>query len=113
MLIELKNTFMGFSQNCKLNVENKMDGVHIEIIEAEYPNLINDNVIRYLVNRFKGTYDNGVHSLADCNFCAKRGFLAVEIDRLEKRLEEAKFIQKLAKRKNVMVFDRRNTQEGL
>ena len=40
MIIELRRSTFGFPYDCKLNVENKMDGVHIEVLEAEYPSLI-------------------------------------------------------------------------
>lgn len=106
MIIEFKRSTFGFAQDCKLNVENKMDGVHIEVIEAEYPSLINENVVCHLVNQHRGEYDEGVHSISGCNKSANSGFLADEIKYLEERLEKAKFAQKLAKRKKVFVFDR-------
>ncbi|AUR89990.1 hypothetical protein NVP1135O_61 [Vibrio phage 1.135.O._10N.222.54.B6] len=106
MEIELRRSTFGFSYDCKLNVENKMDGVHIEILEAEYPSLINENVICHLVNQHRGEYDESVHTMRAYNKCANSGFLAKEIAYLEERLEKARFAQKLAKRKKVLVFDR-------
>ena len=108
MIIELRRSTFGFPYDCKLKVENKMDGVHIEVLEADYPSLINENVICHLVNQHRGEYDEGAHSIKSYNKCANSGFLAKEIEYLEERLERARFAQKLAKRKKVLVFDKTN-----
>jgi len=101
MKIELRKSTFGFNQDCKLEVVNKMDGVHITVIESEHPTLIDIDVIAHMVNAHKPPYQEwaGKYNLSDI----ANGWLADEIKRAENELESMKFAQKLAKRKKLFV----------
>lgn len=110
MKIEFHKSMFGFSQDCTLEVTNKSDGVHIEIIKAKYPSSIKgEKVVSRLVNDHKSEHDISCLSMRDCKESANKGFLAFEIAHLEERLARAKFAQKLAKRNKIFVFDRTAT----
>lgn len=105
MIIELQRSIFGFNQDCTLDIENKSDGVHITVLKAKYPTLIDHDVICHLVNLHKNQYQVGCNSVRSCKESANKGFLAEEVSRLEFELATARFTQKIAKRNKVIVFD--------
>ena len=103
MIVELRKSTFGYDQNATLEIENKMNGVHITVIKAEYPALINHGVIEHIVNSHRGPYGDYCHSFSDCKKAANTGFLAKKVADLEAALEDARFAQKIAKRNKLFV----------
>ena len=106
MRIELWKSTFGYRQNCTLDVVNKSDGVHIRVIKAEHPSLVGEDVVFYLINEHRGTYDCSVTSMKEAKQAANNGFLAYQVEILTEQLNRAKFAQKIAKRNNVFVHDK-------
>ena len=107
MNYDIRKSLFGYEQNCKVTVTNKSDGVCIEVLEADYPNLINYNLICHLVNQVRPEYKNKCYSIKDLNDAAKKGgWLHEKVIETEEYLEDLKELKKLASRKNVFTFDK-------
>lgn len=106
MRVKFQKTSFGYTQDCELEITNEHDGVHIRVIEAEYPNLIGGNVIDQLVNRHRGAHDAWVGNKRQRKEAANSGFLHEKIKYLEDELEKAKFAQKIARRNKIFVDGR-------
>ena len=106
MKIELWKSTFGYRQDCTLEVVNKSDGVHINVIKAKYPSLVNEDVIFSLVNDHRNTYDRTVTSMKEAKQAANNGFLDYQVRILTEQLNRAKFAQKIAKRNKVFVHDK-------
>lgn len=110
MKIELRKSTFGYRQDCTLEVNNKGDGVHINIIKANYPSLINEDVIFRLVNDHRREYDPSVTTMREAKFAANNGFLDYQVRTLTEQLERAKFVQKIARRNKVFTHDKTDNQ---
>ena len=106
MRIKLKKTTFGSNQDCTLDIINRVDGVHIDVIKAEHPLLVNEDVIIHLVNEQRGDYDRRVTSMKKAKEVANSGFLNDRVQELKKALNEAEFAQKIARRNNVFIHDK-------
>jgi len=110
--IELHKTLFGFDQDATVEVENKSDGVHITVLKATFPALINHNVICRLVNDHRGEYDSYCHTMQECKNSANNGFLDYEIATLKERLKRAEFAKLVAKRNKIFVHDKTESLTG-
>jgi len=105
MKIEFRKSTFGYRQDCTLEVTNKSDGVHISVLKAEHPTLVNEDVIYRLVNDHRSEYDSAVTTMKEARFAANNGFLDYEVRTLTEKLERAKFAQKIARRNKIFVRD--------
>jgi len=110
--IELHKTTFGFNQDATIEVENKHDGVHITVLKAKYPRLIDHNVICRLVNDHASEYDSKCYTMKDCKHAANKGFLDYEIATLKERLKRAEFAKLVAKRNKIFVHDKTESLTG-
>lgn len=94
--------FSGYSQNCKVNVLNKSKGIVVEILKAEYPILIKEDLLLHIVDSNRGIYEKYSRNFRDAN----KNWILSKIKKLEDELKELKFHSLLCKRKNVEFIDK-------
>ena len=100
---ELRKSAFGFDQNCKVSISNHHDKAVIQVTSAEWPTLINGKkLVAFLVGQC-ATGDYRIRPTEyDLNSNAN-GWLDDDIKELEKRIENMKFLQKIARRKLIEV----------
>lgn len=89
-----------------IDIENKGSFAEVRVIKSEYPSLINLSAISDLINRH--TYNQYAQKCVGSSFSISEfanGRLTDEINDLEKKLEEMKFIRKVARRKDIRFVD--------
>lgn len=98
----LKQVF-GYKTDCVFEVRNSNFGAVIEVFKCDYPTLINKDLIAHLVNRFRGDYSQfaTAHNIKEI----ANGWLKDDIKDLEEKLEEMKFLQRVASRNLLKVVD--------
>jgi len=89
-----------------LEIENKGSFAEVKIIKSEYPSLVNISAIADLIDRH--TYNQYASKCGTSSFSIREfanGRLTSEINELEEKLEEMKFIRKVARRRDIRFVD--------
>lgn len=93
----------GYKMDCVVEVRNSNFGAVIEVFNCEFPILVNKDLVAHLVNRFRGDYSQfaTAHNIKEI----ANGWLKDDIKELEEKLEEMKFLQRVASRNLLKVVD--------
>lgn len=112
--VKMQKSLFGFSQNAEIEIIHnprvlKFKGVEIIVKNAEYPTLIGKKDIATLINRYRGTYQEyateyNLEQIAN-------GWMKDEIKSLQERLEELKFLQRVARSKEFLIKDLTKAEE--
>lgn len=112
--VNMQKSLFGFSQNAEIEVVHnprmlKFKDVEIRIKNAEYPTLIGKTDIATLINGHRGTYQEyateyNLKQIAN-------GWMKDEIKSLQKRLEELRFLQRVARAKEFLIKDLTKAEE--
>ena len=113
MKFEFQKSCFGYNQDCLVELENKSDAAYVYINKAEYPTIIKEDIIAYIINRNRpNSYTPWVTYKMEFKNAAN-GWMKEEIEYLEKRLEDLKFIQKIARRNKFVFVDKTGEQQCL